>query len=119
MNSHARSSAVVALAAATALVIAPVAAGAGQSGPGTDEALGFSAEAPGAANVSWRHGESQDVMSRGDRRGQAREGDQTEEPAEPEDECPTELWTIPIEIKGLACILLLGKPAGDDSGSSL
>ena len=25
------------------------------------------------------------------------------------DECPTELWTIPLEVKGLACILLLSK----------
>ena len=115
MNSRTRSSAVAALAAATSLVMAPV-AGATQSGTGagTADAVGFTAEEPGAAaNVSWRPGESPDVMSRGDRRGQGREGDQTEEPAEPEDECPTELWTIPIEIKGLACILLLGKPADE------
>jgi hypothetical protein len=34
--------------------------------------------------------------------------------------CPTELWNIPIEIKGLACILLLPKnpppPPDDQSG---
>jgi hypothetical protein len=112
MNSHARSSAVAALAATASLVMAPVVARADGSGTGTDEAIGFTAEAPRtAADVSWR--ESPGVMSRGDRRGQAREADQGEEPEEPEDECPTELWTIPIEIKGPACILLLGKPADE------
>ena len=40
---------------------------------------------------------------------------------EERDNCPTELWTIPLEIKGLACILLLPKPErqdqdGDESG---
>jgi hypothetical protein len=29
---------------------------------------------------------------------------------EPKDNCPTELWTVPLEVKGLACILLLPKP---------
>ncbi len=35
---------------------------------------------------------------------------------EPADNCPTELWTIPLEIKGLACILLLPKPERPDEG---
>ncbi len=29
---------------------------------------------------------------------------------EEQNNCPTELWTIPLEVKGLACILLLPKP---------
>ena len=29
---------------------------------------------------------------------------------EKKDNCPTDLWTVPIEVKGLACILLLPKP---------
>ena len=34
------------------------------------------------------------------------------------DNCPTKQWTIPLELKGLACILLLPKPepAGDENG---
>jgi hypothetical protein len=37
----------------------------------------------------------------------------------PIDECPTEQWTLPLELKGLACILLLPKPEqgnGDEGG---
>ena len=39
---------------------------------------------------------------------------------EPQNNCPTTLWTIPLEIKGLACLLLLPKPEkqGDNSGNS-
>jgi hypothetical protein len=33
-------------------------------------------------------------------------------PEAPKDNCPKELWTVPLEIKGLACILLLPKPEG-------
>jgi len=32
------------------------------------------------------------------------------------DPCPTEQWTIPLELKGLACILLLPKPEQGDGG---
>jgi hypothetical protein len=28
--------------------------------------------------------------------------------------CPTDQWTIPLEVKGLACILLLPKTEKDD-----
>jgi hypothetical protein len=42
------------------------------------------------------------------------------------DNCPTELWTIPLEVKGLACVLLLPKPdkqaeggeGGEDGGGA-
>jgi len=39
---------------------------------------------------------------------------------EPQNNCPTTLWTIPLEIKGLACLLLLPKPEkqGDNSGGN-
>jgi hypothetical protein len=32
--------------------------------------------------------------------------------------CPTDQWTIPLEVKGLACLLLLPKPekSGDEEG---
>jgi hypothetical protein len=39
---------------------------------------------------------------------------------EQKDNCPTELWTIPLEVKGLACVLLLPKPEepeGEESAS--
>ncbi|MEW6476086.1 MAG: hypothetical protein AB1679_27835 [Actinomycetota bacterium] len=29
---------------------------------------------------------------------------------EKKDNCPTDMWTVPLEVKGLACILLLPKP---------
>jgi hypothetical protein len=35
---------------------------------------------------------------------------------EPVDNCPTEQWTIPLEIKGLACLLLLPKPEPPEGG---
>jgi hypothetical protein len=38
---------------------------------------------------------------------------------EPPNNCPTTMWTIPLEIKGLACILLLPKPEkSGENGSS-
>jgi hypothetical protein len=37
---------------------------------------------------------------------------------QPQNNCPTTLWTIPLEIKGLACLLLLPKPEKQgDNGS--
>ena len=38
------------------------------------------------------------------------DGDPDGPDRERQDNCPTELWTVPLEIKGLACILLLPKP---------
>lgn len=35
---------------------------------------------------------------------------------EEKDNCPTELWTVPLEVKGLACILLLPKPEKQNGG---
>jgi hypothetical protein len=62
-----------------------------------------------------------DVDSRGDYRGQRERGErergQTPAPeegaSEPADECPTELWSVPIEVKGVACILIAKKPPED------
>ena len=34
---------------------------------------------------------------------------------EEQDDCPTELWTVPLEIKGLVCILILPKSEEEDS----
>jgi hypothetical protein len=57
-----------------------------------------------------------------DSRGRNRPGDPRapEKKAEDADQnnCPTTLWTIPLEIKGLACLLLLPKPEkqGDNGG---
>ena len=44
------------------------------------------------------------------------------EPSEQQQEqevkpCPTDQWTIPLEVKGLACILLLPKTEKDDGES--
>ncbi len=36
---------------------------------------------------------------------------------EPPNNCPTEMWTVPLEVKGLACILLLPKPEKGDEES--
>lgn len=38
------------------------------------------------------------------------------ESASAQDNCPTEAWTIPLELKGLACILLLPKPESGAEG---
>lgn len=53
----------------------------------------------------------------------ARGGDDNGDPEGPAranqerpDNCPTQLWTIPLEVKGLACILLLPKPERQDDG---
>lgn len=32
------------------------------------------------------------------------------------DNCPTKQWTVPLELKGLACILLLPKPEPEGGG---
>jgi hypothetical protein len=38
----------------------------------------------------------------------------------PVDNCPTKQWTIPLELKGLACLLLLPKPEpGGEGGGGL
>jgi hypothetical protein len=58
------------------------------------------------------------VASRGDRRGRAdREGRGSAERGQAEpgadnqahDDCPTQMWTLPIELRGVLCVLLLEK----------
>ena len=56
-------------------------------------------------------------------RGRARPGDprgpqKNEKRDEDQVNCPTTLWTIPLEIKGLACLLLLPKPDKQREGES-
>jgi hypothetical protein len=41
---------------------------------------------------------------------------QQKKQAEPPKNCPTEMWTIPLEVKGLACLLLLPKPEKGGEG---
>ena len=53
---------------------------------------------------------------RGDRgRGQAEPPaeEEAQTPEQPSDPCPTEQWTIPIEIRGLLCALILEKRQED------
>jgi hypothetical protein len=76
------------IAALTAMATLPLLAGA----------------APAGASTASRPG----IASRGDRPGDPKGPDKKAE--EPQNNCPTTLWTIPLEIKGLACILLLPKP---------
>ena len=51
------------------------------------------------------------------------EGPSAKQQKEPKPKpCPTDQWTIPLEVKGLACILLLPKTEkddGDDGGGGL
>jgi len=39
---------------------------------------------------------------------------------QPPNNCPTKQWTVPLELKGLACLLLLPKPEqpGDAGGGN-
>ncbi|HZQ76755.1 MAG TPA: hypothetical protein VFE55_05460 [Acidimicrobiia bacterium] len=46
----------------------------------------------------------------GDHRGSEKKAE------EPQNNCPTTLWTVPLEIKGLACLLLLPKPEKQGQG---
>ena len=59
-----------------------------------------------------------DSRGRGDRPGDPKGPQKKNE--EPPNNCPTTMWTVPLEIKGLACILLLPKPEkqGENGGSS-
>ena len=89
------------LAALTALATMPVLAGAVPAG--ASSAVGKPAP-----------------DSRGNRPGDPRGPQKNQKQEEPQNNCPTTLWTIPLEVKGLACLLLLPKPEkqGDESGNS-
>ena len=67
---------------------------------------------PAGASTTSRSG----IESRGDRPGDPKGPDKKSE--DPQGNCPTTKWTIPLEIKGLACVLLLPKPdkQGQDGG---
>jgi hypothetical protein len=53
--------------------------------------------------------------SRGNDNGDP-EGPEAKKKSEQENPCPTKQWTIPLELKGLACLLLLPKPEPDGEG---
>lgn len=86
------------MAALTALATMPVLAGAAPAG------------ASGAVVTPSSRG-----RDNGDPNGPNRNAKKSQE--EPKN-CPTEMWTIPLEVKGLACLLLLPKPekSGDQGG---
>jgi hypothetical protein len=44
------------------------------------------------------------------------EGPDAKKKDEPVDNCPTKQWTVPLELKGLACLLLLPKPEPGGEG---
>ena len=44
------------------------------------------------------------------------EGPEAQGSDEPVDNCPTKQWTVPLELKGLACLLLLPKPEPGEGG---
>ena len=81
------------LAALTALATLPVLSGAAPAG------------ASGAVLTP-------SPMARGNDDGDPEGPDSSRQ--EEQNNCPTEMWTIPLEIKGLACILLLPKPDQED-----
>ena len=91
------------LAALTALATMPVLAGAAPAGASS----GVVKPTPAA---------------RGNDNGDPEGPDGHEAKKEKKDNCPTDLWTVPLEVKGLACILLLPKPEkpegenGEESG---
>jgi len=90
------------IAALTALATLPVLAGAAPAG--ASGAVGKPAPESRGRN--------------GDRPGDPKGPKKNDEPP---NNCPTTMWTVPLEIKGLACILLLPKPekqGGADGGSS-
>ena len=58
--------------------------------------------------------------SRGKDNGDPVQGEESTDADEPVDNCPTKQWTVPLELKGLACLLLLPKPEpGGDGGGGL
>ena len=83
------------LAALTALATMPVLSGAAPAG------------ASGAVVTP---------SSRGRDNGDPHGPDAKKKNTEPENPCPTKQWTIPLELKGLACLLLLPKPEPDGEG---
>ena len=60
--------------------------------------------------------------SRGEDNGDPEGAESPSDADEPVDNCPTKQWTVPLELKGLACILLLPKPEpgpeGEGGGAS-
>ena len=59
--------------------------------------------------------------ARGEDNGDPEGAEEPTDADEPVDNCPTKQWTIPLELKGLACILLLPKPepGGEGGGGGL
>ena len=58
--------------------------------------------------------------SRGEENGDPETAEAKKKNNEPENNCPTKQWTVPLELKGLACLLLLPKPEpGGDGGGGL
>jgi hypothetical protein len=91
------------LAALTAMATMPLLAGAAPAG---------------ASGAVMKPAPSSRGKDNGDPNGP--DGKQQKKEAEPPKNCPTEMWTIPLEVKGLACLLLLPKPEkqGDGEGGS-
>src|SRR4051812_538452 len=85
------------LAALTAFATLPVLAGAAPAGASSP------AVSPAPA-------------SRGNDNGDPDGPDAKKKNKEPVDNCPTKQWTIPLELKGLACLLLLPKPEPGNEG---
>jgi hypothetical protein len=54
--------------------------------------------------------------ARGEDNGDPESGEEPTDADEPVDNCPTKQWTVPLELKGLACILLLPKPEPGGEG---
>ena len=58
--------------------------------------------------------------SRGEDNGDPEGAEEPTDNDGPADNCPTKQWTVPLELKGLACLLLLPKPEpGGDGGGGL
>ncbi|HEU5449529.1 MAG TPA: hypothetical protein VFW57_10990 [Acidimicrobiia bacterium] len=58
--------------------------------------------------------------ARGEDNGDPEAAEDPSDADEPVDNCPTKQWTVPLELKGLACLLLLPKPEpGGDGGGGL
>lgn len=98
-------SSVVAVSAAAPLALMP----AGSAGASAADTLTISTESRHQP-MSRGPGRREPGRGGGRERGQAPTDPTDPSEETPEDPCPTQRWTIPVEIEGLLCLLLVESP---------